>query len=204
LHHNDSITLFRKGEKKDIPEVADLISLAFSHVVGEFALLVEEDYAVRDIVEDLLNTNQNYARAEYALVAETDGHMSGMVFAFPAKRLKYVVQSKLDSACEVFFNASLGDEDTFFIHSFAVKEEFQKRGIGKSLLTLLKTVAREKGFNKIIVATSESNPASHRAYESQGFRVTSSELMMGIDILECDLPKGTAKPAVIESASVAN
>lgn len=93
----------------------------------------------------------------------------------------------MKGACDTFFNPHFGYPDMTYIHSFAVDPDFQRKRIGKGLLLCAMEKSREMGYARITVGTSESNYASIGAYKSLGFVEVSSELSVGMDILECDL-----------------
>lgn len=67
--------------------------------------------------------------------------------------------------------SGLPEPERFYIRSMAVKPGVQGRGIGKRLLDLLETYAREHGFEKLYLYTTYVLPAAQPLYEKNGFYV---------------------------------
>ncbi len=59
------------------------------------------------------------------------------------------------------------------LNSICVKEGFQRRGVGKSLLSFLEKVAKKQKFDAIILNVWAFNKSAIKFYESQGMVCTS-------------------------------
>ncbi len=57
-----------------------------------------------------------------------------------------------------------------FLYELAVADDARNRGVGRSLVTALAEVARERGCYGMWVLTDDDNPAAVRAYEAAGGR----------------------------------
>lgn len=178
---------YRTAEPADIPAITALMRYAFSDALFELMHLRETGLTFEEILTTMLRSDTGHAKPGNAIVALIDNSVKGMIFTFPVKRYDYsshdLSQLWLD-AYSSFFNPVFGEDGMHIIHSFAVYPEFHGKGIGKTLLTLTIEKARKEGSTGIVLGTSESNPASHAAYESCGFRVAGSECMTGMDIME--------------------
>jgi GNAT superfamily N-acetyltransferase len=185
---NNYAISFRKGVTVDSGQIADLICQAYSNAIFDFMSIVESGLGLEEIIEKMLRSGLGHAKPGNAILAESGDVVAGMVFIVPPERHDYSpydLSAQWENAYGSFFNPLFAGSDSYCIHSFAVRPKFRKMGIGKALLLLSKQCAREEGYSKMTVGTSESNPASHRAYESAGFSVIGSELSVGMDILEC-------------------
>lgn len=180
-------TSYRAAAEGDIAAIAALMRYAFSDALFELMHLRETGLTFEEILATMLRSGAGHASLSNAIVAAAGDAVVGMIFTFPVKRYDYgrdgLAPLWLD-AYSSFFNPVFGEDGMYIIHSFAVDPEFQGRGIGKKLLSLAIDRARGEGCTGMVVGTSESNPASHAAYESAGFRVAGSECMTGMDILE--------------------
>jgi GNAT superfamily N-acetyltransferase len=185
---NNYAISFRKGVTEDSGQIADLICQAYTNAIFDFMSLAESGFCFEEIIEKMLRSGLGHAKPGNAILAESGDGVAGMIFIVPPERHDYSpynLSAQWESAYGSFFNPLFAGPDSYCIHSFAVRPQFRKMGIGKTLLSLSKQRVSEEGYSKITVGTSESNPASHRAYESAGFRVIGSELSVGMDILEC-------------------
>lgn len=181
---------YRDGRAEDIREISDLICFANSHLIMELMELITPELTMSECIARMLHLNAGYAKTENCIVAAREGGIVGMVFLFPAVSFDYSIldlPKSLGNGMSGFFNPAFGEKTMHYIHSFAVWPEYQNKGIGRTLLSLAREKARRAGSVALTVGTSESNPASHRTYEAAGFEVVGSELLVGMDIMECRL-----------------
>jgi len=85
----------------------------------------------------------------YLIVADINGSAAGFLIAHRVPRV---------------------DRDRFMIYLYeiGVAEAFQRQGIGRRMIELLKREASEDSVTNIWVGTEESNTAARRLYESTG------------------------------------
>lgn len=55
------------------------------------------------------------------------------------------------------------------LKNIAVKEDYQRKGIGKLILDKTKSIARQSGYTKLTVGTSDTGADQLRFYEANGF-----------------------------------
>ena len=53
-----------------------------------------------------------------------------------------------------------------------VRPTFQRKGIGRYVLSVFETIAREKGFPGVGIHTTEDNAAARALYTAAGYTVT--------------------------------
>ena len=86
-------------------------------------------------------------------------------------------------------------------NSVYVAPVFQRRGLGKVLMTELIERARQHGFHSIIARIADGNPASIALHESCGYRKVGVELEVGrkfgrwLDVTELQLMLAAPPPA---------
>ena len=64
------------------------------------------------------------------------------------------------------------ESDGFWLGMLQVKPVYRRRGIGKYVLSVVEDMAKEKGFRKIGIHTTEDNTAARALYLSAGYKVT--------------------------------
>ncbi len=64
------------------------------------------------------------------------------------------------------------EDGGFWLGMVQVKPDFQRRGIGKYILSVAETMAKKRGFRKLGIHTTEDNLAARALYVSAGYAVT--------------------------------
>lgn len=64
------------------------------------------------------------------------------------------------------------EDDGLWIGMIQVKPVYQQKGIGKYILSVAENMAKEKGYNKVGIHTTEDNTAARSLYLSAGYAVT--------------------------------
>ena len=113
--------IYRKAEKKDIPDMLSLIK--------ELAAYEFLEHEAKATVEDFEKWMFEEKKV-YAYVAETDGKNVGMAIYF------------------YNFSTWLG-KCGLYLEDLYVKPEFRGRGIGKGLLVTLAKTAKEEGLGRV-------------------------------------------------------
>lgn len=80
----------------------------------------------------------------------------------------YIVHTKKPVA---WFRVDREDGE-FWLGMLQVKPMYHRQGIGKYILSVAETLAREAGFNKIGIHTTEDNLAARALYLSAGYGIT--------------------------------
>lgn len=84
------------------------------------------------------------------------------------KSAYYVVNAKAPVA---WFRTDMED-DGFWLGMLQVKPLHQHKGIGKYILSVIEDMAKENGFKKIGIHTTEDNVIARTLYSSAGYTVT--------------------------------
>jgi len=61
------------------------------------------------------------------------------------------------------------DEEKAEIKRMRVSKQYQRRGIGKTILNLLEESARSKGYTRLILDTTVNQIPAQRLYENKGY-----------------------------------
>ncbi len=80
----------------------------------------------------------------------------------------YIVKA---DTCIAWFRIDIEDGE-FWLGMLQVKPAYQRKGIGKYILSAIQEIAKEKGYTKIGIHTTEDNIAARALYESAGYAVT--------------------------------
>lgn len=64
------------------------------------------------------------------------------------------------------------EEDALWLGMLQVKPTYQRKGIGRYILSVVETMAKERGIRKIGIHTTEDNAAARALYLSAGYEVT--------------------------------
>ncbi len=64
------------------------------------------------------------------------------------------------------------EDGVFWLGMLQVKPAYQRRGIGRYVLSVVEEIAKQNGFRKIGIHTTQDNAAARALYVSAGFTVT--------------------------------
>ncbi len=60
-----------------------------------------------------------------------------------------------------------------YVHSFRVRPEFQKAGIGSKLMGMVESDLRKRGFNQVCLNVAKNNQKARRFYDHLGYKAIS-------------------------------
>ena len=125
--------------------------------------------------EDILDVGRRRYEREDTLfsyrnctVVEVDGHVAGMLVAFPM----HVDPNYVESDPVLAPYSALEEDDSYYICGMALFPEYRGQGIGTALLALAEQHAREKGFSRLSLIVFEQNTGAKKLYERSGYRET--------------------------------
>jgi len=70
------------------------------------------------------------------------------------------------------------------IKRMRVHPDFQRRGLGQRMLTALETLARERGYSRLVLDTSTLQPAARALYAKNGYRETGRRFIRHLEIID--------------------
>lgn len=124
-------------------------------VVAAYAALSDGPDAEEHGYADELRAVGDRSRQAVVLVAVDDGRLVGCVTFVP------------DSASPLAEDLRLGEAG---VRMLAVDPAWQRRGVGRALVSACIERARAAGRDTLFLHSGEWMPAAHRLYESMGFR----------------------------------
>ena len=113
---------------------------------------------------------------ENITVAELDGKMAGMLFAYPgaqhhlpAAAVPYLNRRSRERLASFF---SAVDLSALHVNTLWVDEEFRSCGIGRALLRKAREIARSRGLDRLGLFVWPENDRALAFYRKNGFRVS--------------------------------
>jgi len=162
----------RPARRDDCRTIAALYSISSGGIA---------DYIWTKLAEpgqDILEVGQQRYEREGTLfsyqnchIVEIDGEIAGMLVAFPMH-----VDPTAEEADPVLAPyAKLEEDDSYYICGMALFPAHRGSGIGKRLLALAETRARDQGFHKTSLIVLEQNTGAKRLYDRTGYEETGRE-----------------------------
>ncbi len=158
----------RAAEKSDARAIAGLYQLS-SDGVSDYiwTTLAEPGEELLDVGQRRYEREDSVFSYRSTSIVECDGHIAGMLVAFPMTIDEdYVEQDPILAPY-----SRLEEADSLYICAMAVFPEYQGQGIGKQLLKLAETKARDHGLKKLSLIVFEQNLGAKRLYDQSGFVV---------------------------------
>ncbi|MGH1441649.1 MAG: GNAT family N-acetyltransferase [Cellvibrionaceae bacterium] len=162
----EKITI-RPAMKKDCRKIAELYSISSDGVADyvwtKIAEPEEEIIQVGTQRYERENTDFSY---QNCTIAETEGKAAGMLLAFPIHVDNDYKEE--DPVLAPYFE--LEEDNSYYISSIALFPEHRNKGIGKQLMTLAETHAKEQGFNTLSLIVFEQNSGAKHLYEQLNYQ----------------------------------
>ena len=109
-------------------------------------------------------------------VVEKDGHIIGMLVAFPMYSPTTddsLAGQEQDPVLAPY--SKLEEYDSYYVCGVALFPEFRGAGIGKQLMQMAEDNCRQRGLNKLSLIVFEQNTGAKRLYDSLGYTVVMEE-----------------------------
>lgn len=175
--------LYRTGKQEDSLKIAEGIDRASGGIVEFLFHDLLGQYTTAQVMAKSIQEKQGSDSYENAIVAEYKGNIIGIVYSYSAKfhgitdSTRSFFPSDRLSFLKDFYNSRV--EDSWFLDSIYVDEEFRGTGIGSKLIELTKQRAKDNGFTQLSLMVMADNTAARRTYERNGF-----EIVKHIDVKE--------------------
>jgi ribosomal protein S18 acetylase RimI-like enzyme len=178
--------LYRIGKPEDSLKIAEGIERASGGIVEFLFHGLLGSYTPTEVMANSLQEKQGSDSYENAIVAEYQGNIIGVVYSYPAKfhgitdnTRSFFPTDRLAFLGE-FYNSRV--ENSWFLDSIFVDEQFRGEGIGSNLIELTKQKAREQGYKQLSLMVMADNIVARRTYEKNNFRIVKH-----IDVQEHEL-----------------
>ncbi len=167
--------LYRRGKIEDCFKIAQGIDRASGGIVEFLFHGLLDGSTAAETMADFLREGVGYETYENAIVAECQGKIVGIVYSYPSKyhgiteeTRKFFPKEKLDFLTD-FFNSRV--ENSLFLDSIYVDEQFRGHGVGSKLIALTKEKAKESGYQQLSLMVMNENITARRAYERNNFKI---------------------------------
>ena len=152
--------------KIDASEAAEVTDEEISEILT--LVYVESGYTSKEVAKKVFEPSLVRSRGRLIIAREElTMKLAGMVIVVPPNSIA-TVRAK-SNECE--------------IHLLGVKPTYRGCGLGRSLVTVAVSFAKESGWSKIILWTQKSMKEAQSLYESVGFIKTDEMHKNGIDFL---------------------
>lgn len=165
----------RPAAPVDIPDLSKLLILAADGIIDAIYRDLIPGKPINEIVERRFRRRGMTSSYEKCWVAVHDDRVVGKLHAYPLDDGENDVPDELIpderfAVIEPFDRLDPSATGTFYVNVVAVYPEFQGQGIGRSLLALARTQARERAFNRLSLVVFEKNHGAIRLYRRFGFQ----------------------------------
>ncbi len=164
----------RPAEHDDIPDLAELYIIAADGWADAVYGGLVPGLPTNEIVERRFHRDDATTSYRHCWVAMTSGKVAGKLHAFPFDDLMENPADPLIPAERyVLFQTFDGLEapGSYYVNVIAVFPQFQGEGIGRRLLSLAHSQAREKGCAELNLHVFEQNEGAVGFYRRLGFTV---------------------------------
>ena len=168
---------YRTGIKDDCPKLAELVNIASDGVVEFLFRDLVPGRSPTEVVAHNLQNDTGYYTYKNTIVAEQGTGVVGVSFYYPARyhaisdemrsflpadrleHLKHILSGRVDNS--------------LYIDTLCVDENFRGSGIGGELISLTRQKALEQGLDSLSLIALADNTNAHRLYFRCGFEIVS-------------------------------
>lgn len=176
--------MIRKAQKKDCPELYDLIHEIFVDMELPLLDVLEPDVLKAAVVRAM---QEDVYRFSYrnGLVYEENGEILGCCFGYPGAS-EPIIDAALRTAFEGMHVSAprlFPDSETFagewYLDSIVTKQAARGKGVAHQLLQALPTLASAVDETVIGLNCEKDNLQAKKLYEKVGFRTVSERILSG-------------------------
>jgi ribosomal protein S18 acetylase RimI-like enzyme len=96
------------------------------------------------------------------------------------RRMIFVAEATTGVIGQIFVQLYVGKAiragvDSAYFHSFRVRPAFRNRGVGSRLIEEAERAVQALGYERVVIAAAQDNPAALRLYQRLGFRFFSED-----------------------------
>ena len=179
---------YRTGQKKDCPRLAEFVYIASDGVV-EFLFhdLIDGISPIQMVTHNLAKDAGYYIYKNTIVAEEEDSGAVGVSFYYPAS--EHVISDEMrtffpeDRLAHLKHILSGRVENSLYIDTLCVDENYRGNGIGAELISLTKDKAAKEGYNAVSLIALADNTDAHRFYYRCGFKIVSHVAMEPHDLI---------------------
>ena len=166
--------MIRQAEIKDAEQVIPLLHSAIDSIAHSLTGTEDLNEAL-DILMFFYKTPGNRISYENIIVDEREGRIAGMLVAYhgrvaAALDQPFLERIRLEKGLQDYTIEREAREEDYYLDAVAVHEDFQGKGIAKSLMKAFEHKAMELGYPTVSLIVEEHNERAHSIYVKQGYR----------------------------------
>jgi ribosomal protein S18 acetylase RimI-like enzyme len=168
---------YRTGRREDCPKLAEFIYIASDGVVEFLFRDLISSQNPQQIVAYNIGRDAGYYTYKNTIVAEDGPNAVGACFSYPSRY--HVISDEMrkffpaDRLEHLKYILSGPVENSLYLDTLCVDENFRGRGVGGELISLTKEKAAEGGFIALSLIALADNKNAHRLYHRCGFEIVS-------------------------------
>ena len=172
---------YRTGRKEDCSKLAEFIYIASDGVVEFLFHGLIPGRSPQQIMAQSLEKDAGHYTYKNSFVAETEGRVVGASFFYPSRC--HVISNEMrqfypaDRLEHLKHVLSGGVENSLYIDTLCVDQDFRGNGIGAELISLTKKEAAKEGFTAVSLIALADNTDAHRLYHRCGFETVADVAM---------------------------
>ena len=163
----------RLATADDIPKVAGIIEEVSEGIVGTLFEGVMPMMTARDILELVIGKNQPPYSADNMVIADVNGEIGGLLFAYPATHQKvsplmetFLSKNRID---EVRALLTAGEPRDFWVNTLWISPALRGEGLANVLINCAKQMALDRGAASLALHCWLDNRRALAFYEKCGF-----------------------------------
>jgi len=194
--------IYRTGRLEDCSRLAEFVDIASDGVV-EFLFhdLIPNQTPVQ-IMAHNLSADRDHHTFRDAIVAQSEQKVIGMSLSYPSHfhrissgMREFFPPDRLKHVENIFAS---GVENSLYLDTLGVDQQFRGKGVGSQLISLTQEKAIEQGINALSLIVLADNTRAQKLYNQHGFEIDchikmdSHELIPhegGAYLMNCDLGK---------------
>lgn len=168
---------YRAGNKEDCSKLAELVYIASDGVVEFLFHDLVPGSSPTEVVAQNLQNDTGYYTYKNTIVAEEGSNVVGVSFYYPARyhaisdeMRSFLPADRLEHLKHIL---SVRVDNSLYIDTLCVDENFRGRGIGGELISLTKQKAVGQGFTSLSLIALADNTHAHQLYFRCGFEIVS-------------------------------
>lgn len=148
----------------------ELKQISFKRMNNE-EFKVYSKWSVKAYAEHLIKSGDENFRFKAVKSAKSEFNDIFPDGAESADNYLYIIMDGDEKIGVIGYQKSPFEENAAFVTENVIKEEYRRKGYGKSAFIKLQEDAREKGFGKMVLNCFKHTPISYSMYEKNGFKV---------------------------------
>ena len=178
---------YRIGKPEDCLRLAEFIYIASDGVVEFLFRDLIPGWRPVDLIARNMKKDEGYYTYKNTVVAQDEAHVIGASFFYHSRfhvisdeMRKFFPEDRLEHLKHILTGRV---ENSLYLDTLCVDENFRGKGVGGELISLTKKKAREVGLNALSLIALADNTDAHRLYKRCGFEIVSPIKMAAHELI---------------------